>query len=81
MKLLFWLVLLLMVILALKKKIRPSATSVRTEQDLAGHAQEGGQGAAESMVCCVHCQVYLPASEAVRRGEQVFCCTEHADQK
>ncbi|MFZ6742947.1 PP0621 family protein [Undibacterium sp. JH2W] len=77
MRILFWLGLALLIILALKKKIQPpAASSGRAESD----APQGPQsGAAESMVCCAHCQIYLPASEAVHRGEQVYCSKEHAE--
>ncbi|MFZ6872548.1 PP0621 family protein [Undibacterium sp. Di27W] len=80
MRLLFWLGLALLVILALKKKIQPpAASSGHAEPDAPQGPQGPQQGTAESMVCCAHCQIYLPASEAVRRGEQVYCSKEHAE--
>ena len=36
--------------------------------------------APESMLCCAHCQVYFPSSEAVLRGERAYCSSSHADQ-
>lgn len=31
----------------------------------------------EAMVCCTHCGIYLPKSEAVRQQDTFFCCREH----
>ncbi|MCH8620157.1 PP0621 family protein [Undibacterium sp. TS12] len=77
MRLLFWLGLLVLVVLALKKKIQPPAGSVRPTNPVQDAGSKGGD--AEAMVCCAHCQIYLPASEAVHRGQQVYCSNEHAD--
>jgi len=33
---------------------------------------------AENMVACSYCQLYLPASEAISRMNDHFCCEEHA---
>ncbi|MFA6970980.1 MAG: PP0621 family protein [Gallionella sp.] len=40
-------------------------------------AEEKSQ--AEDMVRCAHCGVHLPIGEAVRSGEQQFCCAAHRD--
>ncbi|MGP1677911.1 MAG: PP0621 family protein [Burkholderiales bacterium] len=37
----------------------------------------GPEDAAEKMVNCGHCGLYLPQSEAIREGDRFFCCTEH----
>jgi uncharacterized protein len=34
---------------------------------------------AEAMVDCAHCGLHFPASEAVRDGARVFCCSAHRD--
>ncbi|MBC3869931.1 PP0621 family protein [Undibacterium oligocarboniphilum] len=73
MRLLIWLVFGLLVILAIRKKARPAA------QDMPPPVTPSAAGDAETMVCCAHCQIYLPASEAVIRGQQTFCSTAHAD--
>lgn len=84
MRILFWLGLLVLIVLALKKKMQPP----RAGSGNPGHPQNpanpesaGSRNteSAETMVCCAHCQIYLPASEAVQRGEQVYCSKEHAD--
>jgi uncharacterized protein len=38
-----------------------------------------GPVAAEAMVDCAACGLHFPASEAVRDGARVFCCTAHRD--
>ena len=29
---------------------------------------------------CDHCGVYIPANEALRDGEKIYCCPEHKQQ-
>ncbi|MBI3284087.1 MAG: hypothetical protein HYZ65_04430 [Burkholderiales bacterium] len=74
MRILFWLGLLVLVILAVRKKNR-AVTADRSEP--ASAAAEAP--AVESMVCCAHCLMHLPASEAVYRGQQAYCSNAHAD--
>ncbi|PXX43955.1 PP0621 family protein [Undibacterium pigrum] len=77
MRMLFWLGLLVLIILALKKKMQPPKRPVATSTSTDTHPHSASS--AETMVCCAHCQIYLPASEAVQRGEQMYCSKEHAD--
>ena len=35
--------------------------------------------APEAMVDCAHCGLHFPATEAVRDGARVFCCSAHRD--
>lgn len=84
MRILFWLGLVVLIILALKKKMqapRAGSGSSGHPGNSAGSENAGSRNteSAETMVCCAHCQIYLPASEAVQRGEQVYCSKEHAD--
>ncbi len=81
MRLLFWLGLVILVILALKKKVQPPANRTGNPEYPPKPENTGSQDAAsaENMVCCAHCQIYLPASEAVQRAGQVYCSQEHAD--
>lgn len=32
-----------------------------------------------AMLPCKHCGVYLPQSEVIRRGDNVYCSREHAE--
>ena len=80
MRILFWLVLFVVVILALKKKVQTVASPAREQQAAPPPSAGNSSRDAEAMVCCAVCQVYIPASEAVRKGQQVYCCEEHAEQ-
>lgn len=31
----------------------------------------------QDMLACAHCGVHIPQAEAVMRGDQAYCCTEH----
>ncbi|MFZ6646430.1 PP0621 family protein [Undibacterium sp. TJN25] len=79
MRILFWLALFVVVILALKKKVQTVASPAREQQAPPPSAGKPARDA-EAMVCCAACQVYIPASEAVYKGQQVYCSTEHAEQ-
>ncbi len=86
MRIILWLLLGVLVILALKKKARdmqsrtfqtpPEAAPSSAPSAAPGHAVRD----AEDMVSCAHCQLYVPVSEAVLRGELHFCSVAHADQ-
>ncbi|WP_423681427.1 MULTISPECIES: PP0621 family protein [unclassified Undibacterium] len=85
MKLLMWLVLAVLVILAIRKKARPlmqdsiRSRDAETTSGAAFDRSATSAQATETMVCCAHCQIYLPASEAVIRGQQIYCSSAHAD--
>lgn len=85
MRLLMWLLLAVLVIFALRKKAQTSSASAQTMQKNQATSPQQTQSdvadsSAETMLCCQYCQLYIPASEAVLRGEKVFCCAAHADQ-
>ena len=45
-----------------------------------GPAQADATGRApEAMVDCAACGLHFPASEAVRDGTRLYCCTAHRD--
>lgn len=76
MRLLMWLALAVLVIFALRKKNQTSSSSVSPSNVRPSE----NHGTGETMLCCERCQVYFPASEAILRGEKVYCCAAHADQ-
>ena len=45
----------------------------------AARAARPAGAAPEAMVDCAHCGLHFPASEAVRDGARVFCCSAHRD--
>ena len=83
MRVLMWLGLIILVILAIRKKIQAVNINKKShfpaEEDVRKNAHQNAGG--EAMVCCEHCQIYIPASESVMRGQKVFCSIAHADQR
>ena len=93
MRVLIWLALALIVYLALKSKARRMQENMRNavraefEAQAASQANQANQAnqrpnaPAENMVACAHCQIYLPASEAVHlttpNSELFFCSEAH----
>lgn len=87
MRLLIWLIFFLVLFLAVKSRIRAMQEnmrkSVKEEFEAQAASQAGHRPAAqpENMVACAHCQMYLPASEAVQvvtpSSRQYFCSEEH----
>jgi uncharacterized protein len=72
-RLLFWLALAVLIVMAIRSKLRaaqikPSATS---------RPEPKAPAAVESMACCAHCGVYFPASEAVRADGLDYCSPAH----
>lgn len=70
---LFWIGLIVLVIMAVRSKLRsmsvpPPDAAARPDQAL-----EGG----EAMACCAHCHVYFPASESVRADGLDYCSPAH----
>ncbi len=69
---LFWIALLILVIFAVRSKIR----KMNKGQGAAAGVPPA-QGDGEAMACCAHCHVYFPASESVRAGELDYCSKAH----
>ena len=74
-RLLLWLVVGLVAwwLLKPRRKIAPAPGQP------AASAQAVPAAAPEAMVDCAACGLHFPASEAVRDGARVFCCTAHRD--
>jgi uncharacterized protein len=87
-RLLFWIALVILVVAAIRSKLR--AAMARAQGPSAGPAPASGSSDAkakawsrvedqsETMLCCAHCGVYFPASEAVRADGRDYCGTAHA---
>lgn len=79
MKLVFWLALIVLVVLALRSKARAAqvrADRAARERREAAHAQ----AEAQTMVSCAQCGLYIPAPEAVSAGGADYCCEQHRRQ-
>ena len=78
-RLLLWLVLGFVAwwLLRPRRKVAPPASpGAARGREAAG----AGAGAApEAMVDCAACGLHFPASEAVRDGARLYCCTAHRD--
>jgi uncharacterized protein len=84
-RLLFWIALIILVVMAIRSKLRAAAVA-------RGYHPQGGEGApaggtarapvrveeSERMTNCAHCGIYFPASEAVHEGGQDYCSQAHA---
>ena len=74
-RLLLWLVVGLAVwwLIKPRRKVAPPASPTEARGPVAAGAPP------EEMVDCAGCGLHFPASEAVRDGARVFCCTAHRD--
>ncbi|GAB3399276.1 PP0621 family protein [Massilia agilis] len=75
-RLLFWLALAILVVMAIRTKLRQAAPPPQAPRSPEPARPVAGQS--EPMVNCAHCGVYFPASEAVRAGGREYCCPAHA---
>lgn len=71
-RVLFWLVLALLVVLAVRSKLRSMGQDARPGSEPGRQLGEG-----EPMACCAHCHVYFPASEAVHADGLDYCSPAH----
>ena len=74
-RLLLWLVLGFVAwwLLRPRRKVGPPASPG------AARGRDAGGAAPEAMVDCACCGLHFPASEAVRDGARLYCCTAHRD--
>jgi uncharacterized protein len=72
---LFWLALVILIIFAVRSKLRKLNRGQRHAQDEVANARAQDEGA--PMACCAHCRVYFPASEAIRSGGLEYCSAAH----
>jgi uncharacterized protein len=72
-RLLFWIALAIVVVMAIRSKLRQHAPKTPA----AGPRRPARELAAETMTSCAHCGVYFPASEAVRADGRDYCSPAH----
>ena len=72
-RLLLWIVLGIVAwwMLRPRRRVEPPSASAR-DRPVPG-------APAEAMVDCAACGLHFPASEAIRDGTRVYCCTAHRD--
>jgi uncharacterized protein len=76
-RLLFWIGLFVLVVMALRSKLR-AAAGPRQGARRASEPAPAPAAAAERMACCAQCGLHFPASESVRVGGRDYCCPAHA---
>jgi uncharacterized protein len=89
-RLLFWIALVILVVAAIRSKLRAAMTRAQgpavNPASGPAPASAGGEAQAwrrvadkpEAMACCAHCGIYFPSSEAVRADGRDYCGTAHA---
>jgi uncharacterized protein len=81
-RLLFWIGLIFLVVMALRSKLRaaagPRQGARRASEPSPAPAAAPAQAAPERMACCAQCGLHFPASESVRAGGRDYCCPAHA---
>jgi uncharacterized protein len=77
MRALFWIALIILVVMAVRAKIRAMTPKDEGPLQRPGRPPEV-EG--EAMACCAHCHIYFPASEAVRADGLDYCCAAHVRQ-
>jgi uncharacterized protein len=75
-RLLFWIALAILVVMAIRSKLREHAPKTPA----AGRRAPAPGIDSEKMACCAHCGVYFPASEAVRADGRDYCSPAHVRQ-
>jgi uncharacterized protein len=76
-RLLFWIALAILVVMAIRAKLRATAAP-RTPAP--GRRAARPEAAPERMAHCAHCGLYFPASEAVSADGRDYCCPAHVRQ-
>lgn len=90
-RLLFWIALVILVVMAVRSKLRAALARSQGPAQGGGAARPAGAGAAagswnrvedksEPMACCAQCGIYFPVSEAVQAGGRDYCSAAHAQQ-
>ncbi len=76
MRILFWLALIVLVVFAIRAKVRSAALRAQARAREEG-MRDAPVLAAESMTTCAHCGLHFPASEAVRADGLDYCSPAH----
>ena len=88
-RLLFWIALIILVVMAVRSKLRAAMARAQGPVPGAGQGTGPAAGAAgtdwrrvedesERMSCCAHCGIYFPSSEAVTADGRDYCSPAHA---
>ena len=74
-RLLFWIALIVLIVAAIRSKLRTFASSQQDSSSGTGPLPRTDE--AEAMACCAHCGLHFPASESVRADGRDYCSPAH----
>lgn len=78
MRILFWIALIVLIVFAVRSKLRAIARRNGPPPPMRGGPRQGeSTGQIEAMAQCAHCGMYFPASEAVRADGLDYCSPGH----
>lgn len=80
-RILFWIALAILVIAAIRSKLRKMSGPQQGPldgQQPAPRRPASEQPATEKMLQCAHCGVHFPSSENVPANGRDYCCAAHA---
>lgn len=75
-RLLFWLGLAVLIVMAIRSKLREIAPKAPP----AARGPARAEPPPEKMTSCAHCGLFFPASEAVSADGRDYCCPAHVRQ-
>jgi uncharacterized protein len=78
MRVLFWIGLIVLVVFAIRSKLRSAARAAQHEHGPRSSNRAPAEIASEPMARCEFCGVYFPASEAVLAEGRDYCSPAHA---
>lgn len=76
-RLLFWLALAVLVVFAIRAKIRAARARADRAGAMHGQARQAPVQSIETMTSCAHCGLHFPVSEAIRADGLDYCCPAH----
>ena len=77
MRILFWIALIVLIIFAVRSKLRAIAKRNGMTPDAARRGPAAPPAQIEAMAQCAHCGMYFPASESVKADGQDYCSPGH----
>lgn len=77
MRILFWIALIVLIVFAVRSKLRALAKRHATPPDPMRRGPAAPTAQIEAMAQCAHCGMYFPASESVKADGHDYCSPGH----
>jgi uncharacterized protein len=77
MRILFWIALIVLIVFAVRSKLRAMVKRNGVPPNNMGRGQAAPTGQIEAMAQCAHCGMYFPASESVQADGRDYCSPGH----